>query len=66
MGTEINVGSENGSKLGKDIGVNIVQKLELNHKAVNRGHIHIQVQFHGNENLSICQWVDIGQVQGDV
>ena len=41
-----------------------IQRLELNHKVVGLVHIHIQVQFYWNENLPICQWVDIDQVQG--
>ena len=46
MDTRINVGSGNGSNLGKDVGVNIDSKRELNHKVIGWVHIHIQVQFH--------------------
>ena len=48
MGTKINVGSENGSKLGKDTGVNIDSKFETKspHKIEDPSHIHIQVQSH--------------------
>jgi len=66
MDTGINVGSKNGSNLDKDTRVNIGSKIEIKSQSCDRGQIHVQVQFHRNEILSICQWIDINQVQGDV
>ena len=66
IGTRINVGSENWSKSGKDIGVNINSKMRTESQSWGSDHIHIQVQFYWNENLPICQWVAIDQVQGFV
>ena len=41
----------------------IIQNLDLNHKIKDRGHIHVQVQYHWSDNLSICQRFGIDQVQ---
>ena len=63
IGTGIDVGSENWSKLGNDTGVNIDSKMKLNHKVGDWGHIHIQVQSHWMKNLPICLRFEIDQVQ---
>jgi len=59
------------SMLAQEYGLNLVriqeptliQKLKLNHKIGHWGHIHVQVQFHLSDNLSICQKFSSGQVQ---
>jgi len=54
-----------GSKSGKDTipESNMILNLELNYKIEDRVYIHVQVQFHWNRNLPICQWFGIDQVQ---
>jgi len=64
MDTGINVGSGNGSNLGKDAEVNIDSKIGIESQSCGSDSHSYQVQFHWNENLPICQWIDIGQVQG--
>ena len=61
MGTGINVGSRNWSKLGSDTGVNIKSKIEIESQGWGSGHIHIQVQSHWIENLLICRRFEICQ-----
>jgi len=46
MDTGINVGSENESKLVKDIGVNIDSKIGAELQGWDRVHIHNQIQSH--------------------
>ena len=46
MGTGINVGSRNWSKLGNDTEVNIDSKMKADSQGWGRGHMHIQVQSH--------------------
>ena len=49
------------------LGLIYSQKVELNYQTEDRIHIHIQVQFHENDNLSNCQYgsqnFDFSQVQ---
>ena len=63
MDTGINVGSGNGSNLGKDIGVNIDSKIGIESPSCGSGSHSYSSSISLNENLPICQWVDIGQVQ---
>ena len=63
MGTGINIGSENWSKLGNDTGVNIKSKMETESQGWGQGHIHIHIQSHWMKNLPSCSRFGIGQVQ---
>ena len=52
MGTKINVGSKNGSKLGKDIGVNIDSKIGIESQSWgSSSHSHLSSKSL-NENLA--------------
>ena len=63
IGTRINVGSRNESKLGKDTGVNIDSKFETKSRSWgSRSHSHSS-SISLNENLPIYQKFKIGQVQ---
>ena len=62
IGTGINVGSRNWSKLGKDTRINIDSKMETESQDWGSGHIHIQVQSHWMKNLPNCPRFKIGQV----
>ena len=46
MGTGINVGLGNWSKLGKNTGVNIDSKMETESQSWDRAHIHNHIQSH--------------------
>ena len=63
MGTGINVGSKNWSKLGMIPESTYFRRWKLNHKVGDKGYIHIQVQSHWMKNLSICPRFKFGQVQ---
>ena len=61
--TEINDGSGIWFKSGKDTRVNIDSNIKTELQNWDRGHIHIRVQFHWSDKLSICQKFGSGQVQ---
>ena len=63
IGTGINVGSGMWFKWGKNTEVNIDSKIRTKSQSWGSGHIHVQVQSHWSENLPVCQWFDIDQVQ---
>ena len=63
IGTGISVAWELGLNLEWIPELTMIQNLELNHKIEDRVHIHVQIQFHWNENLPICQWFGIDKVK---
>ena len=54
IGTEINIGLENRSKLGKDIRVNIDSKMGTETQSWRSGSYSHSSQSHSMENLPIC------------